>query len=82
MRQKKEEIILLTKEQKTTAAVKIRDYIAENFDIEIGNMQSEFFLEYITNNIGVYYYNKAVADSLAFISDKTEDMYLLMKDEG
>jgi uncharacterized protein (DUF2164 family) len=77
----REKIIPLTKEQKTEAVAKIKNYISENFDIEIGNMQSEFFLDFITENIGCYYYNKAVADSMAFITDKTEDMYLLVKDE-
>lgn len=78
---KKPEAIPLTKDQKSAAAAKIRDYIAENFDVDIGNMQAEFFLEFLTENIGAYYYNKAIADSMVFITDKTEDMYLLMKDE-
>jgi len=72
---------MLTKEQKQAAATKIRDYIYENFDTEIGNMQSDFLIDYITEHIGAYYYNKGVADSMAFITDKTDDMYLLMKDE-
>ncbi|MCL2049706.1 MAG: DUF2164 domain-containing protein [Defluviitaleaceae bacterium] len=71
----------LTKEQKQTATNKLRDYLYENFDTEIGNMQSDFFLDYISENIGAYYYNKGIADAMAFIADKTEDMYLLMKDE-
>lgn len=78
---RKEEIIPLSTEQKSTAAAKIREYVAENFDVEISGMQAGFFLDFITENIGAYYYNKAVADSMAFITDKTEDMYLLMKDE-
>jgi len=73
--------IFLTKEQKAVAGVKLRDYVSENFDIDIGNMQSDFFLDYIAENIGAFFYNKGVADSMAFIADKAEDMYLLMKDE-
>jgi uncharacterized protein (DUF2164 family) len=79
---RKEEFIPLTPNQKATAAAKIRDYIAENFDTDIGNLQSEIFLEFITESFGAFYYNKAIADSLAFITDKTEDMYILMKDEN
>ena len=78
---RKDEIIPLTKEQKTNAVSKIKNYISENFDTEIGNLQSEIFFEYITEHIGVYYYNKGVADSMAFMTDKIEDFYLLMKDE-
>lgn len=75
------DVITLSKEQKTNAAVKIKDYVMENFDIEIGNLQSGIFVDFITNNIGVYYYNKAIADSLSFMTEKAEDLYLLMKDE-
>ena len=72
---------VLTKEQKEKAIVKIKEYIEENFDFEISNMQSGFFVDFISENIGVYFYNKAVADSMSFMIDKTDDLYLLMKDE-
>jgi len=78
---KNENVINLTKEQKMNAVAKLKHYLSENFDMDAGNLETEFFLEYITKNIGVFYYNNAVADSLAFINEKTEDLYLLMKDE-
>jgi len=78
---KKEEIISLSKEQKENAKEKIKVYITENFDAEIGNLQSEIFLDFITENIGIYYYNKAIADSLSYMAERIDDMYLLMKDE-
>jgi len=73
--------IQLTKTQKENAVFAIKDYIEKNFDIEIGNLQSEFFFDYISQHIGVYFYNKGVADSMAFMSEKIDDFYLLMKDE-
>jgi len=78
---KKEPVIALSKEQKAAAVTKIKGYIADNFEVEIGSLQSEFFLDFITENIGIYYYNKAVADTQAVMTDKIEDLYLLMKDE-
>ena len=78
---KREPIVLLTKEQKANSTAKIKEYLKDNFEIEAGNLQTEMFLDYITENIGIYYYNRAVADSMAFVSDKVEDLYLLMKDE-
>ena len=78
---RKEPVIELSKEQKKNAAAKIREYITENFEFEIGSLQAEIFLEFINDNIGVYYYNNAVADSLSFINKKVDDLYLLMKDE-
>ena len=78
---KKEPVIALTKKQKEKAVAVIREYITENFDAEAGNLQSEMFLDYITEYVGVYYYNKAIADSLSVMADKVEELYLLMKDE-
>lgn len=74
-------IIQLTKEQKSSAAAKIKEYMAETFEIEIGDLQAEIFVDYITEHIGIYHYNKAVYDSLSFMTEKAEDLYLLMKDE-
>lgn len=78
---RQDDVIALTKEQKEDAASKIEKYIADNFEVETGNLQARIFLDFITENIGVYYYNKAVADSFAFITERTEDLFLLMKDE-
>jgi len=78
---KTDDTIPLTKEQKSKAALKIKEYIAENFELDIGNLQAGFFLDFITKNIGIYYYNQAVSDSMSLITDKIDDMYLLMKDE-
>ena len=79
---KQENAVLLTKEQKKRAVSDIKEYIEKNFEIEIGNLQSEIFLDFITEKIGVYYYNKAISDSLSFMMEKAEDLYLLMKDEN
>ena len=71
----------LNKEQKAAVSAKLKEYIAENFDMDIGNLQAAVFADYIAENIGAYFYNKAVADSLSFMAERVEDLYLLMKDE-
>ena len=78
---KRKDDIPLTKEQKESAIARIKEYILENFDVEVGNLQSEIFLDYIIKHIGVYYYNKGITDSMVFMTDKIDDFYLLMKDE-
>ena len=78
---KQEDIITLTKEQKSNASAKIKEYVEENFEAEIGNLQAEIFLDFITKNIGIYYYNNGIADASAFMTEKAEDLYLLLKDE-
>lgn len=73
--------LTLSKEQKTAAAIKIKEYAEENLEIDIGNLQAEIFLDFITENIGIVYYNKGIADAIVFMTEKTEELYVLMKDE-
>lgn len=73
--------VTLSKEQKANAAAKMEEYMQKNFDIEIGGLQAGFLVDFIAENIGVYFYNNAIADSFSFITDKAEELYLLMKDE-
>jgi uncharacterized protein (DUF2164 family) len=72
--------ITLTKEQKTTAARKLEGYMLENFEVEIGGLQAGILCDYIAVHIGPYIYNLAVADIISHLTDRTEEMYLLMKD--
>ena len=78
---KQEDIIQLSKEQKSKASAKIKEYAEENFEIEIGNLQAEIFLDFITKNIGIYYYDKGIIDASDFMSEKAEDLCLLLKAE-
>lgn len=78
---KNDNLIDLTKEQKTLAADMLKEFLLDSFDVEIGGLQASIMLDFITEKLGPLYYNKAVADAQAFITEKTEDMFLLMKDE-
>lgn len=78
---RKKETLPLTKMQKDSAIINIKNYVLENYDIEIGNLQAEIFLDFISEHLGAYYYNQGVSDSMTFMVDKVEDFYLLMKDE-
>jgi len=75
------ETIQLSKEQKEDASSKLKEYMATEFDADIGNLQAGIFLDYITKNIGIYYYNKAITDAISFMTQKVDDMYELVKDE-
>ena len=78
---RKEEKIELTKEQKEKAIARIKEYMETEYEIKMGNLRSEFLLDFIAENIGVFYYNRGLADAIQFMSEKVEDMYVLMKDE-
>lgn len=78
---KKKDTIELTKEQKNLALNKIKAYCDENFGTELGNLETELFIDFLSETIGPYYYNQGLADSVSVMRDKLEDLYLLMKNE-
>lgn len=78
---KQDDTIKLSKEQKSTAVSKVKAYIEENFETEVGNLQTEIFIDFISKTLGPYYYNQGVGDSLTFMTERVEDLFLLMKDE-
>lgn len=73
--------IELEKEQKELAVAKIKGYLDDHLDIELSAFQVGLLVDFLNKNVGMYYYNEAIKDSIGFINQKTEDMYALLKDE-
>jgi len=78
---KKNDTIQLNDMQKTKVIEELKGYIQENFYDEISDFQTGIFLDFLSEKIAPYYYNKAIADAMSFMEDKVGDMYLIMKDE-
>ncbi|MDR3256408.1 MAG: DUF2164 domain-containing protein [Endomicrobium sp.] len=73
--------IELSKEQKSQAISKLKKYLKENFDTEIGDLKAFLLLDFLSENIASYYYNKGLADSITVMKERLEDIYSLMKEE-
>lgn len=69
--------IKLDKEDKEYIVSQIIEYFEKEKNEEIGNLAATLYLDFITENIGPYFYNQGVKDSIAFMSDKIDDMYSL-----
>jgi len=78
---KKEDKIKLSKEQMKTLVPMFSEYISENFEIEAGNLQVELLIEFFLEKAGSYCYNKAVEDCMEYMAARTEDMFILLKEE-
>ena len=81
MKRNEKKIIELTKLQKDTAIEGLQVYFSEAHEVELSRLQADMLLDYIAEHIAPSYYNKAVGDAIAFMTEKADDMYLLMKDE-
>ncbi|HCG5920745.1 TPA: DUF2164 domain-containing protein [Vibrio parahaemolyticus] len=67
-------MIKLERAQKETLASAIQDYIQDELSIEIGQFDSEFLIDFITDKLGAVYYNKGVEDAKAVIERRMLEM--------
>ncbi|EIO5873023.1 hypothetical protein CGK32_08330 [Vibrio parahaemolyticus] len=67
-------MIKLEKAQKETLASAIQDYMQDELSIEIGQFDSEFLIDFITDKLGAVYYNKGVEDAKAVIERRMLEM--------
>ncbi len=67
-------MIKLERAQKETLASAIQDYMQDELSIEIGQFDSEFLIDFITDKLGAVYYNKGVEDAKAVIERRLLEM--------
>jgi uncharacterized protein (DUF2164 family) len=67
-------MIKLERAQKETLAFAIQDYMQDELSIEIGQFDSEFLIDFITDKLGAVYYNKGVEDAKAVIERRMLEM--------
>ena len=63
-----------TREQKESLAEQIRIYFRDELDKEIGNMEAEFFLDFLTEQLGPTFYNKALKDVQSHLHGFTDEL--------
>lgn len=66
--------IEFTKAEKEVLANKIQDYFQKNMDQEIGQFDALFLLDFFAEEIGPYFYNRALFDAQVIINEKVESI--------
>ncbi|MCG6442981.1 DUF2164 domain-containing protein [Vibrio parahaemolyticus] len=67
-------MIKLERAQNETLASAMQDYMQDELSIEIGQFDSEFLIDFITDKLGAVYYNKGVEDAKAVIERRMLEM--------
>lgn len=52
----------------------LKSYVEQEFDLEIGQFEAEFFLDFIAENFAATFYNKGLADAQQAIHEKIENI--------
>ena len=66
--------IVFTEEEKEVLVQKLKRYMAEELDYEIGQFDAEFFLDFFSREIGHYHYNRGLNDAQAIFESRVESI--------
>jgi len=77
--------IKFNKQEKEAIVKKIRFYFDQELDQDLGQFDAEFLLDFFSEEVGAYYYNRGLYDAQALLEKKMEliceDLYQLEKEE-
>lgn len=72
-------MIKLERAQKEALATAIQDYMQDELEVEIGQFDSEFLIDFITEKLAPIYYNKGIEDAKTVIERRmlelTDELY-------
>ena len=56
------------------AVASIRRYVAENLDLDVGDLKAGLLLDYFLKEIGPSVYNRAIGDAQVYFRDRVVDL--------
>ncbi|MHA7777857.1 DUF2164 domain-containing protein [Roseibium sp. M-1] len=66
--------LTLDKDARTRLAYEIKRYLDNDLDIDIGNMDAELLVDFLTPALGARFYNLGLKDAQAIFARKAEDL--------
>ncbi len=75
--------IEFSKEEREVLSLKIQAYLIDELDFDIGQFDADFFLDFISEEMGAYFYNRGLEDARLVVDKKlerlNEDIYSIEK---
>ncbi len=71
---KKPAATVLTREELQDAASRLRAYLRDEMDVEVGQFPAEMLVEFIERDIGRLFYNRGLRDAETVVRQKVEDV--------
>lgn len=66
--------IEFSKEEKELIISKIQHYFSEELDQEIGRFDAESFLDFLSKELGPYFYNRGLFDAQSVVKERLESI--------
>lgn len=74
MTRKAQPASVLTREELQDAANRLRAYLRDEMDMEVGQLPAEMLVEFIERDIGRLFYNRGLRDAETVVRQKVEDV--------
>ncbi len=65
-------IFNFTKQERDTIVQKIQQYFTDELNQDIGQFDAGFLLDFVSEEVGPYFYNKGVQDSQAMLQKRID----------
>jgi len=65
---------LLTKDEMQEASSRLRAYLRDEMEVEVGQLPAEMLAEFIGRDIGRLFYNRGLRDAETVVRQKVEDV--------
>ncbi|WP_341218322.1 DUF2164 domain-containing protein [Neptunomonas phycophila] len=69
-------VIALEKASLEMLERRLKEYFVKELDYELGQFQAQFLLDFISQEMGAYFYNQGVRDAQAMLSSRVDDLIL------
>lgn len=66
--------IRFSDEEKQAIGQRVQRYVEEELDLEIGQFDAEFLLDFFAKEIGGYFYNRGLYDAQAVLEKNIEEI--------
>tara|TARA_R110001592_G_scaffold239575_1_gene499526 strand:- start:1099 stop:1353 length:255 start_codon:yes stop_codon:yes gene_type:complete len=66
--------IKFSDEEKLAIGQRVQRYVEEELDLEIGQFDAEFLLDFFAKEIGGYFYNRGLYDAQAVLEKNIEEI--------
>ena len=63
-----------TRDEKEVLVQKLKRYLDQELDFQVGQFDAEFLLEFFSKEIGVYHYNRGLKDAQDVFKSKVENI--------
>jgi uncharacterized protein (DUF2164 family) len=61
-------------EESADLVARLQDYFDAELDRELGTFEAQFLLDFISNTLGPFYYNRGIYDAQALLQEQLENV--------